>query len=81
MSERKCYIVSVIVLRWRAVSCTMQIAHARLFACYDSAANMFCKLILLSGPAPKKRRMIAGSKTGLADFCPPRRGYRILFKN
>ena len=59
----------------------MQIAHARLFACYDSAANMFCKLILLSGPAPKKRRMIAGSKTGLADFCPPRRGYRILFKN
>ena len=79
MSERKCYIVSVIVLRWRAVSCTMQIAHAGLFTCYDSAANMFCKLILLRGPAPKKRRMIAGSKTESADFYLPRRGYRILF--
>ena len=78
MSERKCYIVSVIVLRWRAVSCTMQIAHGWLF-CYDSAANMFCKLILLRGPAPKKRRMVAGSKTESADL--PRRGYWMLFKN
>ena len=25
----------------------MQMAHARLFSSYDSAANMFCKLILL----------------------------------
>ena len=80
MSERKCYIVSVTVLRWRAVSCTVQIAHAWLF-CYDSAANMFCKLILLRGPAPKKWRMIAGSKTESADFYLPRRGYWMLFKN
>ena len=82
MSERKCYIVSVIVsLRWRAVSCTMQIAHAWLFTCYDSAANMFCTLILLRGPPPKKQPMIPGSKIESADFYLSSRGYRILFKN
>ena len=36
---------------------------------------------LLSGPAPKKRPMISGSKIESADFYLPSRGYRILFKN